>query len=49
MKQETYKGEVNAPCLSYDWFYIIGTRNYWDSIANFTDNPLFIAVHGLLC
>ena len=49
MKKETYKGEKNAPCLSYDWFYIIGTRNYWDSFAYFTDNPLFIVVDGLLC
>ena len=49
MKQETYKGEVNAPCLSYGWFCFFGIRNYWDSFADFTDDSLFTAIDGLLC
>ncbi len=48
-KNESYKGEVNAPCLSYDWFCVFGIRNYWDSFADFTDDSLFIAIDGLLC
>jgi len=30
LTKKSYKGEVNAPCLSYDWFCVFGIRNYWD-------------------
>ena len=41
MKQETYKGEVNAPCLSYDWFFIIGTRELLGFHCQFYRQPPF--------
>ena len=40
-KKETYKGEVNAPCLSYDWFYVFGIRNHWDSFADLPTTPFY--------
>ena len=43
-KKETYKGEVNAPCLSYDWFCVFGIRNHWDSFADFTTPFLLLSM-----
>ena len=42
LTKKSYKGEVNAPCLSYDWFCVFGIRNYWDSFTDFTDDSLLL-------
>ena len=41
--------EVNAPCLSYDWFVSLGLGIIGIPFTDFTDDPIFTAIDGLLC